>query len=164
VSYGIVFTVLGGTAVSTRINEGPMGSSLDAAALVLPLILAFTRIGCILNGCCYGLPTDGPLGVYLPDVYGEWVRRYPTQWMLLGMDIILFAGLWLYRKRGSSGGKAAIAFLFWFGLGRLLIDPMRDLPPSLWGLSFHQLSDLVILLTGAGLWLWRGQQRHSSPR
>ncbi len=163
VSYGIVFTVLAGTAVSTQINRGPMGRSLDAAALVLPVMLGFTRIGCLLNGCCYGLPTIGPGGVFLPDVYGEWARRYPTQWMLLGLDLLLFAGLWLYRKHRPADGKAAMAFLFWFGLGRLLIDSLRDLPAVLGKLSYHQLADMAILLMATLLVGWKGWLHRSPP-
>jgi prolipoprotein diacylglyceryltransferase len=155
--------VLAGTAVSTKINRGPKGKSLDAAALVLPVMLAFTRIGCILNGCCHGLPTDGPLGVYLPNVHGEWENRFPTQWMLLGLDVLLFAGLWLYRKHLPRDGSVAIAFLFWFGLGRLLIDSLRELPPVLGNFSLHQLSDMVILLAAAGIMVWRKCFLRSSP-
>jgi hypothetical protein len=45
--------------------------------------------------------------------------------------------------------------LFWFGLVRLLIDSLRDLPAILGPFSFHQLMDAVILICAAALILWR---------
>jgi len=47
----------------------PMRHYLDVLAVALLLALAFGRIGCFLNGCCYGKPTDLPWGVRFP--YGS---------------------------------------------------------------------------------------------
>ncbi len=47
----------------------PMRHYLDALAIGLVTALVFGRIGCFLNGCCYGKPTDLPWGVHFP--YGS---------------------------------------------------------------------------------------------
>ena len=47
----------------------PMRHYLDALAIGLVAALVFGRIGCFLNGCCYGKPTDLPWGVHFP--YGS---------------------------------------------------------------------------------------------
>jgi phosphatidylglycerol:prolipoprotein diacylglycerol transferase len=47
----------------------PMRHYLDALAIGLVAALVFGRIGCFLNGCCYGKPTDLPWGVRFP--YGS---------------------------------------------------------------------------------------------
>jgi len=39
---------------------------MDILAIGLMLALAFGRIGCFLNGCCYGKPTELPWGVQFP--------------------------------------------------------------------------------------------------
>src|SRR5439155_6632806 len=39
---------------------------LDAGAPAMALGEAMTRIGCFLNGCCYGVPWNGPLAVVFP--------------------------------------------------------------------------------------------------
>jgi phosphatidylglycerol:prolipoprotein diacylglycerol transferase len=39
---------------------------LDILAIGLMLALVFGRIGCFLNGCCFGKPTDFPLAVRFP--------------------------------------------------------------------------------------------------
>ena len=44
----------------------PVRHYLDILAVGLMLALVFGRIGCFLNGCCYGKPTDLPWGVRFP--------------------------------------------------------------------------------------------------
>ena len=47
----------------------PVCRALDVMAVGLMLALAFGRIGCFLNGCCYGKPADLPWAVRFP--YGS---------------------------------------------------------------------------------------------
>ncbi|MEN6576733.1 MAG: prolipoprotein diacylglyceryl transferase [Phycisphaerales bacterium] len=47
----------------------PMRHYLDVLAVGLTTALIFGRIGCFLNGCCYGKPTELPWGVRFP--YGS---------------------------------------------------------------------------------------------
>jgi len=51
----------------------PMRHYLDVLAIGLVAALAFGRIGCFLNGCCYGKPTELPWGVRFP--YGSFAYR-----------------------------------------------------------------------------------------
>jgi phosphatidylglycerol:prolipoprotein diacylglycerol transferase len=44
----------------------PIRRYLDVLAVGLMLVLVFGRIGCLLNGCCFGKPTDLPWGVRFP--------------------------------------------------------------------------------------------------
>ena len=53
-----------------RLCRLPMRRYLDILAMGLMLGLAFGRIGCFLNGCCYGRPTDLPWGIRFP--YGSY--------------------------------------------------------------------------------------------
>src|SRR5437773_2297681 len=39
---------------------------LDAGAPAMALGEAMTRVGCFLNGCCYGAPWSGPVAVVFP--------------------------------------------------------------------------------------------------
>jgi len=39
---------------------------LDGGAPAMALGEAMTRVGCFLNGCCYGIPWNGPLAVVFP--------------------------------------------------------------------------------------------------
>jgi len=60
-----------------RYHKLPMRHYLDALAIGLVAALVFGRIGCFLNGCCYGKPTDLPWGVAFP--YGSFSYRSQTQ-------------------------------------------------------------------------------------
>lgn len=65
--------LLGGVVVAVCVilfyilhHKLPVRRYLDALAVGLMLALAFGRIGCFLNGCCYGKPTTLPWGVRFP--------------------------------------------------------------------------------------------------
>ncbi len=68
--------LLGGIALAvtvivvyTRYHKLPIRKYLDIIAIGLMLALAFGRIGCFLNGCCFGRPTNLPWGIRFP--YGS---------------------------------------------------------------------------------------------
>jgi len=56
-----------------RYHKLPIRHYLDIFAIGLMLALAFGRIGCFLNGCCFGKPTNLPWGVCFP--YGSFTYR-----------------------------------------------------------------------------------------
>ena len=52
-----------------RYHKLPTRHYLDVLAVGLVVALTFGRVGCFLNGCCYGRPTDLPWGIRFP--YGS---------------------------------------------------------------------------------------------
>ncbi|MDI6450584.1 prolipoprotein diacylglyceryl transferase [Anaerobaca lacustris] len=60
-----------------RYHKLPLRHYLDVLAVGLMLALVFGRIGCFLNGCCYGKPTDLPWGVRFP--YGSFACHSQVQ-------------------------------------------------------------------------------------
>lgn len=65
--------LLGGVIVAIAVilaylkyHKLPIRRYLDILSIGLMLALVFGRIGCFLNGCCYGKPTDFPWGVRFP--------------------------------------------------------------------------------------------------
>ncbi len=56
-----------------RYHKLPLCHYLDVLAIGLTTALIFGRIGCFLNGCCYGRPTDLPWAVRFP--YGSFAYR-----------------------------------------------------------------------------------------
>lgn len=68
----------------------PWGKTADLGGLHWPLFLAIGRIGCLGAGCCYGVQTDSPLGMYLRNVNGQWAIRYPTQMMSGTLNLAMF--------------------------------------------------------------------------
>ncbi len=67
----------------------PLLATADLVAPSLMLGLAIGRIGCLLNGCCYGGPCDLPWGVTFPagsPVYVNQVARGVMYGFTLGAD------------------------------------------------------------------------------
>ncbi|MGI4792242.1 MAG: prolipoprotein diacylglyceryl transferase [Janthinobacterium lividum] len=91
-------------------------SILKVADLFGPSVMiayAIGRVGCFLNGCCYGAPTNMPWGVRFFDD-GQWtVPSHPTQLYASALSLVFFAGLiWLERHRAYLGQVAC-----WYLLG-----------------------------------------------
>lgn len=76
--------LLGGVVLAVAIilfyliyHKLPIRRYLDILAIGLVLALIFGRIGCFLNGCCYGKPTELPWGVRFP--YGSFAYSSQVQ-------------------------------------------------------------------------------------
>ena len=151
VSFGAIVGILVWGYLLSKIldREQPAGLTLDTIAVILPLFLGIYRIGCLLNGCCYGLETDSFIGMYLPGHFSVWAYRYPTQIMLMVFNFALFAWLWSRREKKAFHGSLTLSFLFIYSLGRLIIDAFRDLPRVMGPFSLHQLASIAILLITA---------------
>jgi phosphatidylglycerol:prolipoprotein diacylglycerol transferase len=104
----------------------PFGSFWDAAVLTILLGMAFTRIGCFLNGCCSGRPSDAWFALYLPDHHGVWQRRIPTQIMEMTFAMMLFgAGLSL-SSYAPFPGAIFCSVVAAYGLGRSYLESLRN--------------------------------------
>jgi len=76
--------LLGGVVLAVAVilsyliyHKLPMRRYLDILAIGLMLALVFGRLGCFLNGCCYGKPTELPWGVRFP--YGSFAYLSQTE-------------------------------------------------------------------------------------
>ena len=86
----------------------------------------FGRIGCFLGGCCFGKPTDMPVGVCFPDgslaaqVYGKGVKVFPTQLIEAGFLLIAFFIIRFLLMQHSFS-----CYLILYGIARFLIEFLR---------------------------------------
>lgn len=124
------------------------------ANLLAPSILvahAFGRIGCFLNGCCYGRVTDGPLGVLFP---GHTEKVIPTQLIESAFLFVLFAVLLVLILRYKRGNLPMLVYLYAYSVFRFILEFFRGddrgeflggLTPSQWQSVFMLL--IAVLLT-----------------
>lgn len=96
----------------------------------LALGIAFGRIGCFLNGCCFGNECDLPWGVVFPEsslagsVYPH-VHIHPTQLYESIAMVMLFLFL-LWRDRTPLGkGVLTGTFLILYGIWRYYVEGLR---------------------------------------
>ncbi len=84
-------------------------SILKVADLFAPSVMiayVIGRLGCLLNGCCYGAPTTMPWGIrFLDDDTGVLTPpSHPTQLYASLLSLVFFGGLiWLERHRAYYG-------------------------------------------------------------
>jgi phosphatidylglycerol:prolipoprotein diacylglycerol transferase len=85
-----------------RARRLPVGRSFDLFAVPLPLGIAVARVGCLLQGCCYGREADAWPALVLPDVHGQWTSRYPTQMADILANLLIFAVLVAVEQYGKG--------------------------------------------------------------
>jgi phosphatidylglycerol---prolipoprotein diacylglyceryl transferase len=162
--FGAVAGVLGFAALYGRWRRWNVGRLLDLAAPILPLGEAIQRVGCLLNGCCYGRETDSFLGVYLPAAGGRWAERYPTQVMTGIFCLGLAAWLWSRRRRTSFPGELALTYVVVYGAGRVALDALRgDEHVVLGALTSHQVAALVMAIAAGLVILYRQSRQAPAP-
>jgi len=163
--FGAIAGVLGFAALYGWWRGWSVWRLLDVAAPIVPLGEALQRVGCLLNGCCYGRETDSILGLYLPSTGGPWAHRHPTQ-ILSGL-FCLGLGVWLWsrRRRSAFPGELTLTYLVVYGAGRVALDALRgDERIALGALTTHQLAAIVMALAaGLGLLVRRGAQAAPAP-
>jgi prolipoprotein diacylglyceryl transferase len=98
----------------------------DAATFTILIGMIFTRVGCLLNGCCSGRPTAAWFGLDLPDHRGVRLRRIPTQLLEMGWAAILLAGISLARGRVPFAGAIFCSAVIAYGAGRYFLETLRD--------------------------------------
>jgi phosphatidylglycerol:prolipoprotein diacylglycerol transferase len=155
-------TLYGGLAAGTLVGllaarrlGLPIWSTADAVAPSIALGTAFGRIGCFLNGCCYGKPTRLPWGVvYPPDSFpglefGS-TPIHPAQLYFSLAGLLLFILLWGTRKRVSAPGELFWVFVGLFALVRAVLDFTRAYEPgsvmARWGVVDVTESQLLSVL------------------
>lgn len=127
----------------------------DLSAPYLALGQAIGRVGCFLNGCCYGQPV--PWGIYFP-VHDA--RLHPTQLYDVAMLTAVFFLLKYFQKRSKIRGEVFTAYLVFASIERFINEFFRaDHSDVIAGLSVFQIVSLVIFM--AGIYLWRRLHRRA---
>ena len=128
----------------------------DMVAPSLAIGYAFTRIGCFLNGCCYGSPTSLPWGVAFDDHSsgGLTPPSHPTQIYAFIANLLIFWLLTRLEKMHRRPGFVFVAYLGLYSIYRFLIEfPRSGYSASHWafGLTQAQGVSLAVIVTTAVL-------------
>ncbi len=141
--YGGIAGALAALAVWLRLSRFKAGPVLDALTPPFGAAFALARVGCYLNGCCGGIPTNSVLGVVFPsrlpdegllsgvfELFGKpKIAVYPTQLFELAPALLgLAPALWFYLRGKAPPGTSFLLYGVWFSAMRLAILPLRGLP------------------------------------
>lgn len=117
----------------------------DVAIFTILVGMFFTRIGCLLHGCCAGRPCTW-FGLYLPNRDGMWEKRLPTQLLEASWAAALLICAVLLRRSVPFPGALFLFLSMGYAAGRLLMEFGRDRPRNASGFSIAHVISLVIAL------------------
>lgn len=169
-------TVLGGvilcflsSIIYLRIKKLPFYKIADVVIPAVGLGIFITRIGCFLNGCCFGLPCEGDghfcvtfpynsaAGSQFPDT-----ALIPTQLYSSLYGLIIFIALLLLEKTVKYDGFLLAVFLILYGISRFIIDIFRYyedsmviIPIGQRGLSLNQGISILFVIIGIVIIFYR---------
>jgi phosphatidylglycerol:prolipoprotein diacylglycerol transferase len=134
------------------------GAFWDVAIFTILIGMVFTRIGCLLNGCCAGSPTHSWFGFYLPDNRGTWQKRIPTQALEAGWAVTLLICAFALRRSVPFRGALFLLIAAGYASGRLVMEFARERERKTVGFSLAHVISLVITLLSVSTltiyWRW----------
>lgn len=138
----------------------PVWKITDILAPSIALGSVFGRIGCLLNGCCYGRACELPWAIHFPadhETHGAGV--HPTELYDALLNLILYMALaGLFRRKKFDGQILALYFIG-YALCRTTVEFFRgDYPADHIHAGLFTSAQLVsapILIVGIVLYFWR---------
>jgi phosphatidylglycerol---prolipoprotein diacylglyceryl transferase len=128
----------------------------DVSVFCILVGMIFARVGCLLNGCCAGRPTQGLLGLRLRDHNGIAVRRIPTQILEAAWAFLLLVAAGVSWRKSSPGGELFLLILGAYALGRIVLQLWRASRPRVGRVDLQQaISVLVAAVAISGFILMR---------
>jgi phosphatidylglycerol:prolipoprotein diacylglycerol transferase len=171
--YGGFIGAVAASLYYLRRHRIPVWKACDAFAPSIALGIGITRIGCFLNGCCFGTPTDLPWGVAFPaySAAGSFYPETPLHPAQLYNAILGFGlfGLLLRMDRAERfDGFLFSVLLILEPITRFIVDFFRYYEASMTltvldGVPFSVNQGVSLLICGAGFFLF-GRLRHRAMR
>jgi phosphatidylglycerol:prolipoprotein diacylglycerol transferase len=151
----------------------------DLAAPAILLGLFFGRLGCYLNGCCYGKITNSLFGVRFPIGSSPWRAQYEAHQIMAGQQmlpvhptqlyeslgcLLLFAVTYFWvRPRKRQEGFIAGACLALYAILRVVVEVWRDDERGVL-MGFLSTSQIISLFGMAlALWLLYRRDPYAAP-
>lgn len=157
--YGAVLgAALGIWIYSLFSKKFSFGYMADMLAPGIILAQAIGRVGCTLNGCCYGIACDLPWAIVYenPGSVGPLgIPVHPTQIYEIIYNLIVFGVLLFFRGRFRPNGSLFLIYLTFYAAWRLGIDFIREGTDFLFGLHEAQIISIIVLIITITLLVWR---------
>jgi phosphatidylglycerol:prolipoprotein diacylglycerol transferase len=131
---------------------------MDWAAPAVALAQGLGWVGALLHGANYGIVMPTAFSLWLPDLYGVYGPRIPTQLLAALLGLLLCVALHRLSTRGLRSGMLAWIYLWSNGLGHLLLEFARADETPRWGAwRVTQWFELIEVLGASALMLcvWR---------
>ena len=146
--WGAVLGAALGIWVYSKFSDFQFGYIADVTAPGIILAQVIGRVGCTINGCCYGEETDLFCGVVYthPESYAPLgIAVHPTQIYEIIYLLIMFVVLLSLRGRLKPDGSIFLTYLSLYSLWRIGLAFLREGAPFLFGLHQAQVIGIVVL-------------------
>jgi phosphatidylglycerol:prolipoprotein diacylglycerol transferase len=164
VVYGGIFGGVAAGYVYCRIKKIDFFRYLDQIVPSISLAQGFGRMGCLLAGCCYGTPYNGPLSIvfHKSQFAPNEINLFPSQIFSSVFDFLLFIVLAVIARKKPTPGKVTAFYLIFYSIGRFLIEFYRGdlIRGSVGTLSTSQFISLFAAAAGCFL-LWKSTHKTS---
>lgn len=160
--HGGIFAALAFILIYCKKKNVNILQLLDIIVVGLIIAQAIGRWGNFFNSEAYGqvttyaelkaqqIPTFIINGMYILGEYRQPTFFYESTWCFAGFLAMLIIRKYKYLKRGQLTGF----YLFWYGLGRLLIESLRTDSLMLGPIKIAQVVSIVFIITGIILFFY----------
>ncbi len=150
-----------------KVKKLPVRQAIDTIAPQIALGIAIARVGCFMNGCCFGTETGLPWACRFPaDSQAGWVLPgvglHPTQLYSAVANFVIFLFLRHRLKARPRSGTVFYAFLIVYGLWRFAIDYLRYYEENMFltvagvNVTWNQVVSICLIAIGAVLMVRAG--------
>ena len=162
--YGAILGAALGVWVYSRINKLNFSYLADVITPGIILAQVLGRVGCTLNGCCYGTAaTIWPFNLFNivytnSDVAELGVPFQPTQVYEILFLLALFAVIMIFRSKFKPDGVQFLFYLGMYSLWRIGIGFLRVGTPFAFGLEQAQVIGIILAVICFSLIVIRRRQ------
>lgn len=154
--------------IFSRVKRVTFWTLTDALSPSLILGQAIGRIGNLMNGDAYGLPTNLPWGIHFPPdspagMAYPGLASHPSMIYEMILNLIIFFYLWWIRKKEYHDGFSTAMYFILYSLARSLVSFTRA--DSLWlgpVRAAHVISAVLVIGFG-GFIFWRRLYQRLTP-
>jgi len=147
-AWGAVLGATLGIWIYSRFSRFQFGYFADVVAPGIILAQAIGRVGCTLNGCCYGVETSLPWSIVYthPDSFCPLgIATHPTTVYEIFWNLLVFGVLLKLKGRLKPDGSLFLIYLSLYSAYRLGTDFLRDGTSFLFGLHQAQVIAIIVL-------------------
>jgi phosphatidylglycerol:prolipoprotein diacylglycerol transferase len=112
--------------IFARVKNIPLWKLADTLTPSVALGSMFGRIGCLMNGCCFGRACEMPWAIRFPaDHTTGGLPVHPTEIYDALLNLALYLGLvWLFRRR-KFDGQVFTVYLMCYAVARSIVEAFR---------------------------------------
>lgn len=164
VFYGGLVGGIFGALIGLRIVGVQFRVVENAVVPYIPVGHAVGRVGCVMAGCCNGMPYDGPFAIYYPrSAAGLSTGQgyFPVQLVEAISNVIICIALLIFARKQRKSCSVLFAYLGLYAVSRFFLEFFRgdSIRGIYYGLSVSQWIALGMLLMCIVFFAFRGMKK-----